>query len=324
MSQKDNQKKEYEKARRLAAISILFTSMFAVLVVYMIFRVLPRSSGEPGQIVEIEKLNPARSVYDRRYLVVNVQSLRTDLQNFGQEHPNVSIYFEYLNTGANISVNRDESFWPASLLKIPMAMAVARRVDRGQWNWDDKLMILDADKSSLYGTLYRSPAGTTMTIEDLLKEMLVHSDNTAYYVFLRNLGTAELESMYERLGFQDLFVDEEGRITARRYAILFRALYNAAFLSDESSQLILSLLSKTPFDQYLQNAVPDDVPFAHKFGVDDSKMTYLDAGIVYLPGRPYLIVVMVENEEEDEARRLMAEISLKTFQFSLNAINSDE
>lgn len=309
----------------MAFTSILFTGMLAVFSIYIAIRVIPnRMNQSITQDGEIEKLNPARSVYDRRYLVVNVQSLRNELMAFGEEHPNVSIYFEYLNTGANISVNRDESFWPASLLKIPMAMAVARRVDRGLWKWDDKLMILDADKSASYGTLYRSPAGTTMTIQELLKEMLVHSDNTAYYVFLRNLGTAELESMYERLGFQDLFADEEGRITARRYAILFRALYNAAYLSDESSQMILSFLSKTPFDQYIQHAIPDNVPFAHKFGVDDAKKTYLDAGIVYLPGRPYLIVAMVEGEEESEAQRLMAEISQKSYQFVFNEVNSDE
>jgi len=50
-----------------------------------------------------------------------------------------SVYFEYLPTGANISINKDAEFFPASLLKVPVAMAIAKKIDKREWdgiiNW---------------------------------------------------------------------------------------------------------------------------------------------------------------------------------------------
>ena len=72
-------------------------------------------------------LNPARKLINQEDLIINIQSLRDELSEIGK-NKNISIYFEYLPTGANISINKDAEFWPASLLKLPVAMAAGKKI----------------------------------------------------------------------------------------------------------------------------------------------------------------------------------------------------
>ena len=109
-------------------------------------------------------LSPARELYDKSDLIVNVQPLRDELNEIGKD-PQISIYFEFLNTGANISVNKDLTIWPASLMKIPIAMAVAKKVETGQWKMDSELVLLESDKDDRFGELYKQPVDTRFSIE---------------------------------------------------------------------------------------------------------------------------------------------------------------
>jgi D-alanyl-D-alanine carboxypeptidase len=48
----------------------------------------------------------------------------------------ISIYYEQLNSGANISVNKDLRLWPASLTKLPVALVVMKKIESGGWSED--------------------------------------------------------------------------------------------------------------------------------------------------------------------------------------------
>lgn len=62
-------------------------------------------------------------------LLTTVQPIREKLHTLFQEESleHTSLYFEYLNTGANISINQDIRILPASLIKVPLAMAVMKK-----------------------------------------------------------------------------------------------------------------------------------------------------------------------------------------------------
>jgi beta-lactamase class A len=266
-------------------------------------------------------LNPARKAYDQRYLIVDVQFLRDWLKEYSEQNQNVSVYFEYLNTGANISVNNSE-FWPASLLKLPVAMAVAKKIERGEWNWTDKLLITEQDKNNRYGDLYKVPNNTPVMIDDLVHKMLTDSDNTAYFSLLRNMDAEEMSAIYKHLGLNN-FLGEEGKISAKRYSVLLRSLYNSTYLSDNNSQRILSYLEETSFNNFLSSGIDEGVKFAHKFGISDERDVYLDSGIVFLQGRPYILTVIIQNEEQEIAEEMMREISTKVFQYVRDKENID-
>lgn len=252
-------------------------------------------------------LNPVTELLHDHDLIVNFQSLRDSLNSKYENREDylVSIYFEYLPTGANISVNKDEEIWPASLIKIPVAMAMMKKVESGKWSYDNELVILDEDKDSGFGVLYKEETGTTMTIRKLLEESLINSDNTAHLVLLRNLDSSEIEDIYNHLGLDDIVADAkkkssqdvDNRITAKRYSTFFRSLYNSTYFLPENSQRFLDILEKAP-DAYLSFGLPEEIKFVHKTGIRVEEAVNADAGIIYAKDRPYLLTVMIQKRDK--------------------------
>jgi len=232
----------------------------------------------------------------------------------------ISLYFEYLNTGGNVSINQEKRIFPASLNKVPVALAVLKKVEDGEWNMNDELLLTPADLDDRYGDLYKSPTGSKFTIEFLLKKLLGESDNTAVMIFVRNLEEAELDKPLEEIGLKGLF-DEYGKITAKEYSRLFRTLYTASYLNRVNSQYVLQNLQKTNFNEFLSQGIPSDIHFPHKFGINKSERVFTDSGIVYIPYRPYLLTVLIhrttETLENDQAESavIMQKISKLVYEY---------
>lgn len=261
-------------------------------------------------------LDPARKMTPQEDRIINFQSLRDELSKLEQQK-NISVYFEFLNTGANIAVNKDAEFWPASLMKVPVAIAVAKTVEKGEWKWSNELIITSNDKDDRFGDLYRLPVGTRMTIEELVRQMLVKSDNTAYYVLLRNLEPEQFTEAQHHLGLEE-FIKEKGKISAKKYSIVMRSLYTASYLNEENSEKLLKFMTASGFENYLEAGVPDDIVFSHKIGISDEYNVFLDAGLFYVPHRPYLLTVMVNTTDEKKAQEYMKDISAKVYNYVAN------
>lgn len=255
-------------------------------------------------------LDPEQGAYNKADLLVNMRPLREELTGLAAGK-NISIYFEFLNTGANVRIN-DVPFFPGSLMKIPVAMAAMKKIESGEWSLDDRLVLTDADKSALYGDLYKLPSGTTFTVEDLLKELLVQSDDTARSIFVRNLGEQSIEDVLTYLGLDDV-VNTDLKVTTQRYSNFWRSLYTASYLSPQSSQKLLEIMD-LPHDQaLLRDGIAPSVDFSHKIG--ERGDVYADSGIVYIPHRPYILTVMVQSSSTDEVHEVMKDISRDVFEY---------
>lgn len=238
---------------------------------------------------------PQRLALEEEAFLSTLQPLRLRLIQMVNDLPDeaVSMYLEYLPTGANIDINKEGRMWPASLPKLPLAMSVLKKVEKGQWRLDDELVMLPDDRNENWGTLFKDPIGTRYTIEKLVTEVLVHSDNTAFEILYRNMDQAETIQISESMGLDALF-DKEGKVSAKEYARIIRSLYVANYLSPDSSRFIINKLADTPYDQrYLGAGFPTDAQWAHKIGEDNSNESVLDAGILYIGNRRMLMVVMI-------------------------------
>lgn len=262
-------------------------------------------------------LNPARKLFTQKDLIINVQPLRDYLNSKYEADENVSVYFEYLPTGANIAISKDAEFYPASLLKLPVAIAVAKKIDKGDWRWDNKLVLMASDKDDKFGTLYQEPTGSVFTIEELVRRSLADSDNTAHFILLRNLELKEIEDVYTHMGL-DGFLDTDGSMSAKRYSVILRTLYNSSFLFEDSSQKLISFMTADTFGDYLKSGLPKEVKFSHKIGIDTGKNVYLDSGIVYFKNRSYILIVMTKLKSEQEAKVIMKDVSEKIFNYVKN------
>jgi beta-lactamase class A len=341
---KDSYKNSNSKheSQRKKVIVFLTSSLFLKASILSLFLVLaltyglyiPTLNNEPGSMKKNVYLNPALSLLDKKDLIVNFQGLRDSLTTKYESRDDylISIYFEYLPTGANIAVNKDEKIWPASLIKIPIAMAIMKKAQDKKWKIDNELVILDQDKDSEYGSLYKEPSGTTFTIQRFLEETLINSDNTAHFVLLRNLDGEELEDVYVHLGMDDIIealkkapkkeAETDNRMTAKQYSIFFRSLYNSTYLSQEYSQLFLSILERAPHE-LLSSGIPENISFVHKTGVRVDEAVRADSGIVYVQGRPYILTVMVQQKDkkqinEQVVNKIFEDISKEIYTYVKN------
>lgn len=300
---------KYQRALVIAMAILLATNLVTAALLF-------RSSQTRNPAKAYPFIDVARNYIPQEHFIVNIQPLREQIQKIVQEQPagTVSVYFEFLNTGANIQLNNDSRFYPASLVKLPTALVAMAKVEKGEWSLDNRLVLYDQDKDSRYGELYKQPTGTSFTIEELLKRLLIDSDNTAHRILMRNLTPQELDELQDAIGLNDLF-DEKNEVSAKEYSRLFRALYNSSFLKRDGSQKILEWLSQTKFNDDLASGLPEGTIFSHKIGEDDVEKNYHDSGIVYLPNRPYLITVMVKQHDQKAAEDIMQGIAKAAYEY---------
>ena len=271
-------------------------------------------------------LDPMRFFAEPRDLLTTVQPIREELRSIFEKEwlDSTSLYFEYINTGANISINPDVRILPASLIKVPLAMAVMKKIERGDWKLYNELVMMKEDRDTEWWDVYKHPIGTPITIQSLIEEMLLHSDNTAYRILYRNLSLDEVKDVFSALGLDDFF-DQEWKVTAKEYTRLIRSLYTSNYLSPEHSQFLLDVLSRTDYDDYLGQGIPDQAWFAHKIWENESKTVILDAGLVYIENRVYLISMAMDYQKEwltrGEALELFGRVSGLIYHYISTANN---
>lgn len=250
------------------------------------------------------------------------------MSQIGENRENVAFYAEDLNSGSWIGWKEREPFVPASLLKVPIAIGVMKKVEGGEWSFDKKFVIEEKYKDSYFGELWKLPDGTEKTVEELLKEMLQNSDNTAANIFFNNLSKSERENVYYHIGMVNPEINLElnynealfTKLSAKELASMFRALYNATYLKRSSSQYILELLTDTKFDEVVPTTVPKDIKIAHKianyYNRDPKRLRdYHDCGIAYLPKHPYLYCVMTQGYMPEQAEPVITSLGDKIYYY---------
>jgi beta-lactamase class A len=224
------------------------------------------------------------------------------------------VFIQDIKTGSWLGINEKEGFSPASLLKIPIMMAILKKVDNEEIKLSDKIQILTEDADNLYGEVYKK-VGKEETVSQLLEQMITFSDNTAKNAIKRQLSILELDTVFVHVGIPDPYMAYSNQtVSPRGYTRLFKALYYSTYLSSKMSEKALSLTTDTQQEQLLSMGVPSEIQVAHKFGIIDGQFLS-DCGIVYHPINPYFICIMIKNEDMEESKELINKISKDTYDF---------
>lgn len=309
------QLKKKVKYYRILAITVLILSCVFIFVAYY------NISKDYPVYKNLSLIDPDRKFKEKESYVINIQDLRKYLYSLGEKYPDsISIYYEQINSGANISINKDLRLFPASLSKLVQAIIVTKKIEEGSLSWNQKLETLPSDISSDSGDLYKTIGNTQLTVDRLLQELLINSDNTAQNIFRHQLDFPDYVKFQEETGLEDLYNDK-GFISAKEYTRISRVLYTSSYLKPENSQKILELMVRSKFRDYLSQGIPSDVKFAHKYGENKQYDIFADSGIVYVPGRPYMITVIIKGKDSSLETRawaveLMKEISEHVYETS--------
>lgn len=214
-------------------------------------------------------------------------------------------------TGVNLS----EAFDPGSMLKVTVMMYWLERAMRQPAVLDQRFEFVPVNDPRIPAPRIEGPhvqAGQWYTVRELLRYMVVHSDNNATLVLNRNMDAQRFASLFEELGLARPQMDAARYpMNCRDLAVFLKTLYNSGVLTPEYSEMALALLSESSFTDGLRKGVPADVPVVHKFGEAGSpqEIQLHEVGIVYLPGKNYLISVMSRGNNLADQKALIAELS---------------
>lgn len=227
----------------------------------------------------------------------------------------VSVIYQDLEMCRGFSIEPDQLFRPASLLKLPLAMAVLQRASHDPALLQRELPFAGAtqrEEASAQGLT----AGRSYAVRELLERMIRWSRNDAKALLAELVGEAELRQVYTALDVPWPYGEgaADAAMSGRHIARIMRTLYDASWLDAASSDLLLQLLAESEHRAALPSGVPAGVQVSHKWGHRlvpgaEERHHFHDCGIVHLPARPLLLCVLTEGRREADLHALIGQIA---------------
>lgn len=239
--------------------------------------------------------------------------VESEINKFNADR-NVGLFLQDIQTGAWLGINEREGFVPASLLKVPIAMAILKKVDRDEIKQTDIIELTEDDLDKEAGTLYQKGAGAKLTVREAIKIMILTSDNTAKNALKKQLNDAELNAVFAHVGIPNPYQPQNGQmVSPRGYSRIFKSLYFATFISADLSEKLLDLATDTQVESLISAGIPPEIQVSHKYGERPDEIA--DCGIIYHPKNPYFLCMMTHNMELPQAKSLITTVSKTIFDF---------
>jgi len=251
---------------------------------------------------------------------INYVELKKQVLNELQKKPDeiYGFYFEDLTTGAWIGINEKEKFIPMSLFKVPLMIAILKKVEQGEISLDQKVMVDSEDLDARSGLLALNGAGYETTIKQLITQMVQESDNTAMNALIGFATDEDYMRVVTMIGLPKQY--EGNAVSPKEYANIFRLLYFSTYLRRPFSEIALTVMMDTKFNSQLPAGLPADVKISHKVGFDTTRGFYHDCGIVYLKDHNYLICVMSKNTVQEKADKMISQLSKIVYDYNKNML----
>lgn len=256
------------------------------------------------------------------YNTNNIEKKISDFINTNKNKFNtISYYFRALNNGSTFWSNEDVQFVPASLLKIPIAMAYFKVNEENKLDLMNTKILVDKLNFKVQERDFGKDninIWNTYSLYDFIEKMLTHSDNTAATILFYNLWNDFFKKIYLELWLDFLDLESNNiKISVKKYSTFFRILYNSSYLNRTNSELMLKMLSESDFNIWLKALLPKDIVVANKYwerydeGIWEKQLH--DCGIIYYPNNPYILCVMTKWNNFDDLTYMIKNISKIVF-----------
>ncbi len=233
------------------------------------------------------------------------------------------------NTRVNFDHRADERVPSASVIKLPIMLEMMERVNIGKLNLDEIHILTNAEKVGGSGVLQTYPDQSRVRYRELLRLMMVLSDNTATNIIISKLGPETINQRIHTIGLtksqlnrvmMDTVSAKQGRdnfVSAKDMNTLLENVYRHQVTTPELCNQMIEILKQNADTLCIPRLLPKNIVIAHKTGT----LTYVrgDAGIVYAKsGRrdePFLISAFVEGVSMEESERIIGELSLMCYTY---------
>lgn len=217
-----------------------------------------------------------------------------------------SVYYRDISSGVSANINKEERYYPASLSKIPVMMAIFK-ISRNNPDFLQKVILwdnpTDYNESQIIKPKKFLEKGKSYKIIDAIEFMIKYSDNNSFYFLTENIDKQTFDTTFSDLliPIRDDPDSSPDYITAKQFSYFFRVLYNATYLNRQYSETSLKLLSEIEYNNALVAGLPSGTKVAHKYGYSKMEDTQIwqefhDCGIVYKnENTPYLLCIMTKS-----------------------------
>ncbi len=212
----------------------------------------------------------------------------------------------------------------ASLIKIFIMAEAVDRIKNGDLTLDTEIPVAKEDIVDFSVMLFLKPR--SYQLEELLRLMIVYSDNTATNVLIDYLGIDAINAKIRKMGFEktilqrkmmDFASAKEGKenyTVPAETADFLQRLYDGKLLGGEYDELMLDIMKGQADEDLMRDELPDEIPIARKTGELDCLDH--DIAIVFGEKTDYIYCYFGWNAvSNNEARHLLGVTSKIVYDF---------
>lgn len=225
--------------------------------------------------------------------------------------------------GERFTINSDEPFPSASVIKIPILIEGLRQTEIGKINLNQLIPITSQVGGS--GVLQALSRDVRMTIKDLMTLMIIVSDNTATNVLIDLLGMDELNRSMKQMGLQHTMLNRrmmdfeavdkglDNYTTPSDMITCLKIINEGCYLSEPSRKTALEIMSYQQFQDKLPGMMNlNQIFVANKTG--GLPHVEHDCAVVKYNGRTaYAVVLMDDLDDEFLGRQKISRIGKQLY-----------
>lgn len=226
-----------------------------------------------------------------------------------------AVVVKNLGTGQEYNLNENREFTSASLYKLWVMATAFEQIKAGTLKEDEVLTKTEKELNEIQEIkTEEEPRGSiSMTVEKAIESMIIVSDNNAAVLLTERLGHQKITAFLQNHNFSSSSYNSPPRATAGDMAALYEKLARGEIINRQSSDKMLALLYRQRLNDRIPKYLPEGVKVAHKTG--ELEGFKHDAGIVSTLDGDYIIVVLTETGDAQEAAEKIALLSKAVFDF---------
>ena len=262
---------------------------------------------------------------ERARVKEGLEGIKEEVEGYGGV---AGVYVRDIEGGYGYGIRPDEEFFSASVIKVPVLVAVFRKIDEGELSLSDTFPTEEGDWAAGAGWMQWEDAGQSYSVYDYAYLMMTQSDNVATNALVRKVGGIEyVNEVAHSLGAEDTdlvqkVTSERGtvpsldnRTTTSDMALMLEKIANGKAASTESCETMVAIMIDNYLESWLVEGLPDDanVDIANKGGW--LYKVYDEVGIVFHEERPYAVAILTKYGPGDplEAKPTLTAISEKVW-----------
>lgn len=271
----------------------------------------------------------------------SIDNLRNEINEIiSSKNLTAGISIRGIENKDTLSINGNLSMPMMSVFKFHIALAVLNEVDKGNLKLNQKIFIKKEELLPNTWSPIREefPEGNMeLTLDELLRYTVSHSDNNGCDILLRMIGGTEtVQKFINAQGVKDftIQVNEEEMSTWENLYLntttplatteLLEKFYKGKILKKATTKYLYQIMVETSRGlTWMKAGLPEGTELAHRTGISSTNDSGLrvamnDVGIVKLPnGKHFILSIYLKEITEDReiTEKILADLAKVTWNY---------